>query len=170
MKFGSNSSFFPPTDEEGAILLGFRDKDDDVDETGREDSFLRPPPPRPRERFGVAEREPGGVSMGDEVPEPSLVEILVVAVVVAVVVVVADPNNSKRRSSYLRCFSPRSRAAMARCSSTVGFFFFLTPSSSSSSEEARPFVFGAGGPFRESRRGGGLKSAALGMMPRVSRK
>jgi hypothetical protein len=102
----------------------------------------------------VADRDPGGVSPGEEVPDPA-----------ALLVVVVDPNSSSRLSSYLRCFSSRSFATRALCSSIVGFF------SSASSEEASPFkslAAGVGG-FLESNLGGGLKSA-FGTMPRASRK
>jgi hypothetical protein len=152
--FGSYNSLFPG-DGAGAILLGFSDREE-VDDNGRDESpFLPPapaPPPLPRDRFGVADREPGGVSAGEEAPDPALV-------------VDADPNNSNRLSSYLRCFSSLSLTASARCSSTVGFF------SSASSEDASPFTSSGatGGAFLDSNRGGGLKSA-FGTTPRVSRK
>jgi hypothetical protein len=92
-----------------------------VEEIGRVGSFFLPPLP-PRERFGVADREPGGVSPGEEVVDPAAF-------------VLVDPNSSNRLSSYLRCFSSRSFTASALCSSMVGFFF-----SSASSEDTSPFA------------------------------
>lgn len=157
---------------EGPILLGFKESED-VEDKARDDSvaFLPTPLP-PRARFGVADRDPGGVSPGDKVPDPAFVVVIaaaaavgeVVVVLVAAVVRVA-PNNSSRLSSYLRCFSSRSLAARALCSSIVGFFF-----SSPSSEETSPLASSdtGTGAFLDSNIGGGLKSA-FGT-PRVSRK
>jgi hypothetical protein len=136
---------------EGARLLGFRDSEE-VEEIGRVASAFLPPLP-PRARFGVADREPGGVSPGEEVADPAGL-------------VVVEPNSSSRLSSYLRCFSSRSFTARALCSSMVGLFF-----SSASSEDTSPLASLDAwvAVFLESNIGGGLKSA-LGTIPRVSRK
>jgi hypothetical protein len=95
-------------------------------------------PPRPRLRFGVADREPGGVGVvfpGVVDPElPLLVfRLEFVTALVAAFPVPAVPNSSCRRSSYLRCFSSRSLAACALRSSAVNVFL---EASSSSDEDA----------------------------------
>lgn len=159
----------------GGIELGLRESKE-ADESGRCSDFLAipipnpppappaPPAPFPRERLGVADLDPGGVSVGEEVPDPALG-------VVVVLVVVDEPNSSKRLSSYLRCFSSRSLAARALCSSMVSCFFLFPLRSSPSSEETSPplRLVAVRGPSLDSSLGGGLKSP-FGTMPRVSRK
>ena len=56
----------------GPNELGRSDSEDADDDTGLDGSVFLLPPLPPRPRLGVADREPGGVSVGDEVTEPDL--------------------------------------------------------------------------------------------------